>query len=243
MKSGSCMVVVLVLLGTGELLGMPSATQAQSTSAAGAPATGNLAQEAGLREQLAASEKAAYEAHAKGRVILTRELAGLLLELRDRAGLDRVFQRLLGRDLGADPAAPFVHRDGDGVYCGLIDYGKACLAFGDRPSAFKAFERAVRQHSVNTGEALATWAQALLRAEEYREAARVILTFSTKEQRHWMALPPYQLRTALQKQLESGWSQLVADQLEAVEHEIREREARVAPQGPEGVFALPTPLP
>jgi hypothetical protein len=125
---------------------------------------------------------------AYGHIRYTHEVATLLGELRDRKGLDEVFDRIL-----AQPK----DQDRTGFYLALVDYAEELARFDD-DRAWAYFEQAVDFHPENNLEAINRYAQRLLDRGQAQKAFEVLNTRLTTEQRVKYVLPAQLRKQAME---------------------------------------------
>ncbi len=118
---------------------------------------------------------------AHGHVRYTREISELLVELGDKTGLDKIFERVLAQPKDLDR---------DHYYLALVDYANG-LALLSEARAWGYFEEAINFHPENNLEAINRYAQHLLirEREQVQKALEVLDTRLTSEQRVRFVLP------------------------------------------------------
>lgn len=123
------------------------------------------------------------------RILYTREIADLLVQLQDKTRLQKVF----GPFLESGPAS-----DQDDYYLALVDYADALARLGD-DSAWEHFERAIEIHPQNNIEAINRYARHLIDRGQPEKAAEMLEKRLTKEQRIRFVRPAYLRQEALRR--------------------------------------------
>lgn len=133
------------------------------------------------------------------RILYTREISDLLVELRDKERLQEVFRPFLEKG----PAS-----DQDDYYLALVDYADALARLGD-DSAWQHFERAIEIHPQNNIEAINRYARHLIDRGQPEKAVEMLEKRLTKEQRIRFVRPAYLRQEALRR---AGLSTASADE-------------------------------
>ena len=142
-----------------------------------------------LRQAANAYRKAAEIGLTHGRIRYTRELAGLLVHLGDKDGMDNIFGRVLAQPKDVDR---------DNYYLALVDYADG-LGQLDDDRAWDHFEEAIALHPENNEEAINLYARHLLTHGQPQKAVEVLDTHFTAEHRVSAVVPAFLRKQAVEQ--------------------------------------------
>lgn len=130
-----------------------------------------------LRDAAEAYLRAAKIAIANGRVLYTRQLSEILVQVGDTRLLDRVFSELTSAS--ASPKEQ---------YLTLVDYADALANLSDDRAAL-IFEKAIDSYKANNIEAINRYAGYLLKSNRAESALKLLDTKLTRDQRMRFVVP------------------------------------------------------
>ncbi|MBI3799067.1 MAG: tetratricopeptide repeat protein [Deltaproteobacteria bacterium] len=162
-----------------------------------------------LRQAADAYLKAADIGLAYGRILYTRQLSEILIDLGDKKRLDEIFGRMLAQPKDSDR---------DAYYLALVDYADG-LARLDDERAWDHFEEAIAFHPENNLEAINRYARHLLEAGYAQRALAVLDTHLTSQQR---------VRFVIPAQLRKRTLQLLGMETASADAELEQIEQRLA---------------